>query len=136
MTFKKNKKIKGGKKTHKNIKGGNPEEDYECYIKFGFKDIISNGKKLTDEQILGVEPIIFTNDDVKQNYKKLVLKYHPDKGVNKNTHCFDLINKAYKNLLRKRELFNEINIREEKNRKFGKVHKNFIKRNFQWFIDR
>lgn len=46
-------------------------------------------------QILGV-PISASKAEISTAYRKLVLKYHPDKGSEPDGECFKLIQEAYR----------------------------------------
>ncbi|MGR5176889.1 J domain-containing protein [Vibrio mediterranei] len=63
------------------------------------KDLIArNNSELTSEQWLGLTDT-YNKQEVRKNYKKLVLIYHPDKGT--CGAAMTKINKAYENVLQR-----------------------------------
>lgn len=64
---------------------------------------------INDYKILGLD--ITSNDDmVKKKYKKLALKYHPDKNTSDDaSEKFAKISQAYENIINKKPNINNIN---------------------------
>ena len=49
---------------------------------------------------LGVSPSTATRDSVKQKYRELAMKYHPDSGTSANSEKMESINRAYNMLIK------------------------------------
>ena len=53
----------------------------------------------------------YSENDIKQNYRRLVMKYHPDKCKDPNSEeCFIKIQKAYEFFNNKKEVPNDIDL--------------------------
>ena len=64
---------------------------------------------INDYKILGLD-ITSTDDMVKKKYKKLALKYHPDKNTSDDaSEKFAKISQAYENIINKNTNINNIN---------------------------
>ena len=64
---------------------------------------------INDYKILGLD-ITSTDDMVKKKYKKLALKYHPDKNTSDDaSEKFAKISQAYENIINKKPNINNIN---------------------------
>lgn len=49
---------------------------------------------------LGVSPSVANRENVKQKYRELAMKYHPDSGTNSNPAKMEVINRAYNMLIK------------------------------------
>lgn len=113
--WRKNKRNKRKRKKEEESKenaGPNPEDE-AC------EKIIKNNNYY---EILGVNKDT-TNDDIKKSYKKLALKFHPDKNKSpKAEEAFKKIGTAYQTLTdpKKRELFDKYGSEEEYREKYIK----------------
>ena len=64
---------------------------------------------INDYKILGLD-LTSTDDMVKKQYKKLALKYHPDKNTSDDaSEKFAKISQAYENIINKKPNINNIN---------------------------
>ena len=86
-------------------------KDKEEYLK---SQINKFEEKYNPWEILGLEQDDLETSNIKKAYKKMALKFHPDKAGPKYESKFQLITQAYIYLLKKSEEYNELDIKIKK----------------------